>query len=230
MQSDLPKVLHPLAGKPLVLHVIQSIREAGIDDIILVVGFKGNLVADAAGPSVRIAWQHEQRGTGHAVMQAEPMLGGFSGLVLVACGDVPLIRPATLRDMIHEAEKPGVKAVVLTMSPENPFGYGRIMKNSGGDLIGIVEEKDASPEQKLVREVNTGTYIFHSEFLFDGLKTITTNNAQGEYYLPDVLGFIRSSGGVVRTVHLADAIEGSGINSPAELERLERFVQGTLIN
>ncbi len=225
MKSELPKVLHSLCGMPLVAHVLRSIRDSGISDIITVVGYKGDEVARAAGEGVRIAWQHEQKGTGHAVMQSAPLLEDYHGLVVVACGDVPLISPDTIREMVARASEPGVRACVLTMIPANPFGYGRIIKESDGTLVKIVEEKDAGEEEKSVREVNTGTYVFHSDFLFPGLKTITTNNAQGEYYLPDVFNYIRSSGHVTRTVLLKDPIEGSGVNSPEELKKLEEYME-----
>jgi UDP-N-acetylglucosamine diphosphorylase/glucosamine-1-phosphate N-acetyltransferase len=225
MKSELPKVLHSLCGMPLVVHVLRSLRDAGISEIIAVVGYKGEEVARAAGEGVRIAWQHEQKGTGHAVMQAAPLLENYHGLLVVACGDVPLISPATIREMVAQASEPGVKACVLTMMPADPFGYGRIIKEADGTLVRIVEEKDASEEEKSIREVNTGTYVFHSDFLFPGLKTITTDNAQGEYYLPDVFNYIRSSGQTTRTVELKNSIEGSGVNSPEELKRLEEYVE-----
>lgn len=225
MKSDIPKVLHPLCGKPLVAHVIANLREAGIADIIVVVGYGGDAVIKALGPSVRYVRQHEQRGTGHAVMQAKPLIDGQRGMVLVASGDVPLISSRTFRRMIREAQSDETKAVVLTMVPEHPTGYGRIIKTAKGDLAEIVEERDASEEQKTIREVNTGTYIFHGEYLIPGLSTLSTNNAQGEYYLPDVIRYIRSLGHPVRTICLEDAFEGSGVNSPEELQGLERHLK-----
>ncbi len=228
MNSELPKVLHLLRGRPLVHHVVDAIRGAGIDLVTVVVGYGGDRVIESIGDSVVYAWQREQRGTGHAVMQAEGSLRDFSGLVYVACGDAPLISSKTIRRMVAEAQMPGVKAVVLTMKPDNPFGYGRIVKDANGNCIRIVEEKDASTEEKSIREVNTGTYVFHSDCLFPGLKTITTENAQGEYYLPDVISFIRSSGYSIRTVLLDDPVEGSGVNSPEELRKLEQRLKESL--
>jgi UDP-N-acetylglucosamine diphosphorylase/glucosamine-1-phosphate N-acetyltransferase len=221
MRSEIPKVLHSLHGKPLVVHVIENVRGAGIDDIIVVVGYMGTRVMETVGGDVQYVWQHEQRGTGHAVMQAEAVLGGFNGLLLVACGDVPLIKPRTIRRMLEAAVVPGVKAVVLSMVPENPSGYGRIINDGNGALLRIVEERDATDDQRMIAEVNTGTYVFHSDVLFNGLKTVTTGNVQGEYYLPDVFAFIRESGWSTGVVRLADAVEGSGINSVEELLRLE---------
>lgn len=225
MKSDIPKVLHSLCGKPLVAHVIDNLREAGIADIIVVVGYGGDEVIKALGPSVRYAWQHEQKGTGHAVMQAKPFIERHRGMVLIASGDVPLISPRTFKAMMGVAQSDGTKAVVLTMTPDSPYGYGRIIRTAEGDLAEIVEERDASDTQKAIREVNTGTYIFHGEYLIPGLSTLSTDNAQGEYYLPDVIGYIRSLGHPVRIVCLEDAFEGSGVNSPEDLQRVERHLK-----
>lgn len=221
MQSDLPKVLHVLAGKPLVLHVIDNLKNSGVDDIVVVVGYRGEMVADAVAGAARVAWQKEQLGTGHAVMQAEGAIGDFSGSVLIACGDVPLLGPDTFKKLLGRAGDGSVKAVVVTMIQDNPHGYGRIVKDNLGNLERIVEEKDASEDIKKIREVNTGTYLFDARYLFDGLKTIGTDNAQGEYYLPDALQYIRKQGFIVKTLLLDNAIEGSGINSKEELQRLE---------
>lgn len=221
MGSDLPKVLHILNGRPLVAHVVDSLRRAGADEIIAVIGYRGDEVAGALDPDVRCVWQREQKGTGHAVMQAEPVLGGYAGPVLIACGDVPLVRPSTFSTMAAEASRAGVRGVVLGMVPQNPHGYGRLVRDSEGRLERIVEERDATDEQRKIAEVNTGTYIFYGTDLFQGLKTITTDNAQGEYYLPDLVGYIRTTGGKVRTILLENPIEGSGVNTPEELRRLE---------
>ena len=223
MNSELPKVLHSLDGKPLVKHVISSLQSAGVGDIIVVVGYKGDQVAEVLPSGVRHVWQYEQLGTGHAVMQAEEALEGFSGRVIVACGDVPLMKGSTFMRLIEESGEEGTKAVVLTMELENPTGYGRIMKDGNGSFRKIVEEKDASPEERLVKEVNTGTYVFDKDFLFEGLRRVDRNNAQGEYYLPDALDYILDSGYKVKTVILEDPVEGSGINTRDELLRLEEY-------
>lgn len=223
MQSELPKVLHPLCGKPLIEHVVESLNTAGIDDILVVVGYKGDDVIRQLGKRVEFVWQHEQLGTGHAVMQAEEYFKGYKGDVIVACGDVPLIKPETFQALVREIEKPGCGAVVLTMIQENPAGYGRIIYDSGS-FSAIVEEKDATDEQKKIREVNSGTYIFKSPLLFEGLKRIDTNNAQREYYLPDALRYVLQAGYAVKTVVLQDPAEGRGINTRDELILLEKYV------
>ena len=224
MQSELPKVLHHLNGKSLIEYVVDSLNSAGIDDILVVVGYRGDDVVSRLGSRVDYAWQYEQLGTGHAVMQAEDYFRDYDGDILVACGDVPLIRPSTFRDLIREGEKENTGAVVLTMIPSNPFGYGRIVKDKNGSFVSIVEEKDASEEEKKIKEVNSGTYLFKSSLLFEGLKSITTDNAQGEYYLPDVLSYVLSRGYQVETSLLEDSQEGRGINTREELLEVEMYI------
>jgi UDP-N-acetylglucosamine diphosphorylase/glucosamine-1-phosphate N-acetyltransferase len=221
MKSELPKVLHPLLGKPLILYVMDNIRKSGVSDIAIVVGYKGEQVEATVGEGVSIVWQQEQLGTGHAVLQAENAVGVFSGNIVVACGDAPLISEASFSKLIAEMDNENVKASVLTMVQDDPSGYGRMVKDSEGNLVRIVEERDASEAEKGIKEVNTGTYIFDAELLFDGLKQIGNNNAQGEYYLPDVLEYIISQGYFVTTMPLTDPVEGSGINSQEELVALE---------
>ncbi len=223
MKSDLPKVLQPFLGRPLIAHVLDNIEKAGVSDIYVVVGYRGEMVIDAIGGRAKTVWQREQLGTGHAVMQAEEALDGFSGRVIIACGDVPLIRPETFRSLIDESERDDVKAVVLTMMPESPKGYGRIVKDGAGRFERIVEERDATEEIRKIREVNSGTYIFDARFLFEGLRRINTDNAQGEYYLPDALQYVRSSGYQVKTLLMNDPVEGSGVNTVEELQRLEEY-------
>lgn len=224
MNSDIPKVLHPLNGKPLIGHVISSLREAGVEEIVTVVGYKGESVLDALPKGVRHVWQREQLGTGHAVMQAEEVLSGFKGRVVIACGDVPLIRPRTFKKLIGLCgEKTG--AALLTMTLDEPSGYGRIVKSKEGFFQRIVEEKDASPGERLINEVNTGTYVFDKDLLFAGLKRLDTNNAQNEYYLTDALGYIAGSGLDVAVLPLDDPTEGSGINKQDELIRLEEYIK-----
>lgn len=225
MKSDIPKVLHLLAGKPLVLHVVENLKDAGIDDIFVVVGYSGELVEEALGSRAKVVWQREQLGTGHAVMQAESALKGFEGGVVIACGDVPLMKPETFQALVREGTEANVKAVVVTMRLDNPFGYGRIIKDEKGYVDRIIEEKDASDEVKKITEVNTGTYYFDAELLFEGLKTVGTDNAQKEYYLPDVVQYIRWKGCIVKALMLEDALEGAGINSREELQRIESLIQ-----
>ena len=218
MKSDLPKVLHSLLGRPLLSHVIENIRSAGIEDIAVVVGYEGDSVINAIGSGVNYVWQREQLGTGHAVLMAKEALTGFDGGVLIACGDAPLVSPQSFRNL--EFDSPEVKGSVLTMIAENPYGYGRIVRGNTG-VVEIVEEKDATDEQRTIKEVNTGTYIFDAELLFEALANIGNSNAQNEYYLPDVVKYINAKGYAVQGIVLDDPVEGSGVNSPEELARLE---------
>ena len=221
MKSELPKVLHPLLGKPLIQHVIDNIRQSGIDDVTVVVGYKGEDVIAQTGSAVQYVWQREQLGTGHAVLQAEDGFRGYDGKVIVACGDAPLISAKSFSLLAAQMDESSVKASVLTMMQENPAGYGRMLKDRDGRLIRIVEEKDATPEQKAIKEVNSGTYVFDSALLFEGLRNIGNNNAQKEYYLPDVLVYMISKGCAVTTMPLPDPFEGTGINSREELAAVE---------
>lgn len=221
MKSDLPKVLHRLAGKPLINHVIASLSEAGVERIINVVGYEGDQVLQSTEGLAEHVWQREQLGTGHAVMQAEKSLENFTGQVIVACGDVPLIRPETFRQMLEMMDDQ-VKAVVLTMDADPPDGYGRVVKDNSGAFSRIVEHKDADETVRAIKEVNTGTYVFDAPLLFRNLGGIDTDNAQGEYYLPDVLTGIAGSGFSVGVLKLEDPVEGTGVNSQEDLTRLEQ--------
>jgi UDP-N-acetylglucosamine diphosphorylase/glucosamine-1-phosphate N-acetyltransferase len=228
MKSDIPKVLHPLCGKSLIEHVVDSLNLAGVGDILVIIGYKGDEVIDRLGSRVNYAWQHEQLGTGHAVMQAEEYFKNYTGDIIVASGDVPLIKPETFKNLITLAdEKTG--AALLTMDLDNPTGYGRIVKENK-KFLKIVEEKDADDETRKIKEVNSGTYIFKSKHLFDALKRTNTENAQGEYYLPDVFNYILSTGLNVEILKLADSAEGSGINTKEELMALEQFVMKEGLN
>ncbi|MCL2025297.1 MAG: NTP transferase domain-containing protein [Leptospirales bacterium] len=223
MNSQLPKVLHQLKDKPLIRHVIDSLTEAGVNTLVAVVGYEGERVLEVLPAEVKHVWQREQLGTGHAVMQAEKALSEFDGRVVVACGDVPLISPRSFKKLIGLCEGK-TKATLLTMRPENPEGYGRIVKDKNNFFQRIVEEKDASPQERLIGEVNTGTYVFDKKLLFEGLKNLNTNNAQREYYLTDVLEHILNFGFDVGVMLLDDPIEGSGINKQDELAQLERYL------
>jgi bifunctional UDP-N-acetylglucosamine pyrophosphorylase / glucosamine-1-phosphate N-acetyltransferase len=227
MKSDLPKVLHPLLGKPLISYVIENLKKANINKTITIIGHKGDLIKEELGSLTEYAWQHEQLGTGHAVMQAEENLTDFQGKIIVACGDVPLITKETYQSLIEKATESNTGAVVLTMDLKNPNGYGRIVKDENGNFLRIVEEKDSNENEKKITEVNSGTYIFNKEFLFDGLKLIDTNNAQGEYYLPDALNYVLNQNHEVKTLQLTNPIEGSGINSKKDLAKITEYLNKT---
>jgi len=222
MYSRLPKVLHLLAGRPLLSHVIATARALGAGRICVVYGHGGEQVPQTVkAPDIVFAKQEPQLGTGHALRQALPHLGK-SSTTLVLYGDVPLVRPETLRAMITGR---GERVVVLTAEPENPAGYGRIVRDKKGGVAKIVEEKDASAAQRKIREVNTGIMALPTARLAGWLAKLENHNAQGEYYLPDVVALALADGVAVDTVGTTDAWEMLGVNSKTQLAQLERIYQ-----
>ncbi|MBI1784338.1 NTP transferase domain-containing protein, partial [Candidatus Sumerlaeota bacterium] len=187
MRSRTSKVLHSVGGRPMIDHVLGSLAEAGVGKIIVVTGYDEGQVKGHLGERAECVTQAQQLGTGHAVMQAEPALKNFHGMVMITCGDTPLWRADTLRHALNRAQEPDISGVVLTMRLDHPAGYGRIVRGPRGEVTKIVEQKDATEDEALICEVNSGTYCFHSRPLFDALKLVTNANAQGEYYLTDVI-------------------------------------------
>lgn len=225
MKSRLPKVLHPVGGQPMVSHVMTACRTAGAHPVVLVIGHGAEQVQAVLGSDQVYVEQREQLGTGHAVMQAEAELRDFTGDILVVCGDTPLLRGETLATLARFHSEQGAAATVLTMTLANPTGYGRIIRDELGQVAAIVEEKDAGPEQKAIREVNSGTYCFQAPALFAALRQITPNNAQGEYYLTDVLAILRQQGQKVAAWQVEDDSEVMGINDRVALAEANRLFQ-----
>jgi bifunctional UDP-N-acetylglucosamine pyrophosphorylase/glucosamine-1-phosphate N-acetyltransferase len=223
MHSDLPKVLHPLAGRPLLSHVIATARSLAPDRLCVVVGHGADVVRERLGDA-QVDWvlQGEQLGTGHAVMQALPSLGP-GGIVLVLYGDVPLIASATLRSLVHAAESGAL--ALLTQELDNPRSYGRIVRDGSGKVVRIVEEKDATDREREIREVNTGILAATRRQLGAWLDQLRNDNAQGEYYLTDVVAAAVAEGVPVEVRHPASADECLGVNSKLELATLERRIQ-----
>lgn len=229
MKSDRPKVLHPLLGRPMVWHVLQSVRAAGAQRIIVVVGHQADLVQEAlADAGVEFVLQQPQMGTGHAVMQAEPLLRREEGTVLVTYGDTPLLTPETLRNLVEYHTRQGAAATVLSAHLDDPTGYGRIVRNPKGAFQAIVEEKDAGPSQRAIREINTGTYCFQAPDLLQALAQLRPDNAQSEYYLTDTLGILARERTVL-AAPIAQGAEWQGINSRAELARAEAALQAAVL-
>ena len=205
MKSKLPKVLHKVGGHPMLEHVMDAAEAAGCRDNVVVIGHGAELVRELVGGRARIALQAEQLGTGHAVLQAADTLKDFTGTVMILCGDTPLLEAEELRKFYAEHVKSGAAATVMSAMMEDPFGYGRILRDANGDVAGIVEQKDASEEQKLIKEINTGNYCVEAPLLFEVLRTLGNNNAQGEYYLTDVLAKLRAMGKKVGGVVTSDS-------------------------
>jgi len=217
MKSKRAKVLHEIAGRPLLFYPLLAAKEAGCQKISVVVGHQGDeVVAALSGMGVDCVWQTEQLGTGHALLCAAEKLTGFSGDLLLLCGDVPLLTAETVAQLLalHRTEK--VAVTVLTASLKNPQGYGRILRE-GENVKAIVEEKDASEDERAICEINTGTYVFDADFVFSVLPGLGKENAQGEYYLTDVIAAAVAAGRKTRALCLADSNEALGINDRLQL-------------
>ncbi len=229
MKSDLPKVLHPLNGRPMIHYVIDAAQAVGSQKVVLVVGHKKELVMDATrNRGVEYAVQNEQLGTGHAVLQTQSLFRDFEGDILVLSGDVPLLRAETLQKLIdiHQVEHP--LATMLTAEMTDPTGYGRIVRDAQGFVRQIVEEKDASPEIKKIKEINVGIYVFQARPLFQTLPMVGNDNQQGEYYLPDVIKIYVDRGEKIIAVKTPDVAETHGINNVEQLKQAERILQERL--
>ncbi|TGN20925.1 sugar phosphate nucleotidyltransferase [Leptospira idonii] len=232
MKSELPKVAVVLNESPLLIHVLKNIDQSGIKRKVVVIGYRKDVVTEIAKnfPGVEFAEQTEQLGTGHAVISAEKNLQPHSGYILVACGDAPLISSSSFSELIQLHKTNSYSATVLSAKMEDSTGYGRIIRSSDdGSLLRIVEQKDANPEEKAVNEVNTGTYCFTAEHLFDALKQIGNDNAQKEYYLTDVIKIFRSQGKKVGALTLKNPLESHGINSPEDLETAKQYIDKGLV-
>ena len=229
MKSKLPKVLHKVGGHPMLEHVMDAAEAAGCRDNVVVIGHGAELVRELVGSRARIALQAEQLGTGHAVLQAADTLKDFTGTVMILCGDTPLLEAEELKKFYAEHVKSGAAATVMSAMMEDPFGYGRILRNANGDVAGIVEQKDASEEQKLIKEINTGNYCVEAPLLFEVLRTLGNNNAQGEYYLTDVLAKLRAMGKKVGGVVTADSEMIMGVNSRRQLAEAESVMRRRIL-
>ncbi len=225
MKSDMAKVLHKICGKPMIRYVVDAAGSIGPKRIILVVGHQAEAVMkEMDGENVEFALQKERLGTGHAVLQAGSLLEGFVGTIMVLTGDTPLLRPKTLAGLLETHLASGASATVLTAVLEDATGYGRVIKDTQGHFLKIVEHKDASDDEKKVNEINSGIFCFESRDLFSALARVGRENAQGEYYLPDVMSILRKDGRKT-VVHLCpDRQEVMGINDVDQLKEAERLM------
>ena len=225
MKSKKSKLVQKIYGKEIVKRAVENAVKAGVKDVVAVVGYMKEEVMAVLGEDVKYAVQEEMLGTGHAVMQAAKYLEGKKGKVLVLNGDVPLLRPETLNRLVKKSIENKESATLLTAIYNNPKGYGRIVRDEGGNIEAIVEEKDTTDEQKEIKEINAGIYCFDIEALLDALKEITPNNAQGEYYITDVIGIMNAKGLKTGAVIVEDNVEILGVNDRIQLELLTKALQ-----
>lgn len=225
MKSNKSKLVHKIYGKELVKRVVETAKKSDIEDVIAVVGYKREQVQLVLGDSVKYAYQEEMLGTGHAVLQAEEYLKNKNGKVVVLNGDVPIIRPETIKNLIQKSIDNKEYATLLTAIYNNPTGYGRIVRDIGGNIEEIVEEKDASEEQRKIQEINAGIYCFDIQELLKALKELKPNNAQGELYLTDVVKIMNQKGLKTGAVIIKDNTEILGVNDRMQLELLTKVLK-----
>ena len=225
MKSKMPKVLHKVCGKPLSKWVIDASKAAGADKVCAVVGHKAETVKEVLGDVCEFALQAEQKGTGHAVMQAMDVIKNSKGEVVILNGDTPLITAETINKAIEYHKNNGNQATVITAILDDATGYGRIVRDNDGSVLKIVEQKDASEEEKKINEVNSGMYVFDAQALVYALDKITPNNAQGEYYLTDTLEILLSAGKKIGGYAISDNDEIRGINDRVQLNEAEKIMQ-----
>lgn len=227
MKSELPKVLVPVLGRPMIRYVLDAVREAGIRRMLVVVGYRSGLVREelAGEPGVEFVEQPEQLGTGHAVMMCRPALVGHEGGVLILTGDSPLTQSSSLGQLLKEFEERRPACLIGTAYKDNPAGLGRVIRNAAGDFVRIIEEKDATPEQRKIQEVNMSTYVFSSPDLLWALDHITTDNSQKEYYITDCPGILQRAGKSVRAEAALQPCEAMSINNVEELRAVEQEME-----
>jgi bifunctional UDP-N-acetylglucosamine pyrophosphorylase / glucosamine-1-phosphate N-acetyltransferase len=225
MKSKLYKVLHPVCGKPMVGHVVGVLEQLGVQRKVVVVGHGAEAVKSYLGDRAEYALQEQQLGTGHAVMQTTPLLADEEGLTILVYGDTPLITTESLQKMMEMHREQGAAVTLLTALFEQPHGLGRIIRNERGHVTEIVEQKDCTPEQNAIQEINAGTYCFDNKKLFQALSKINNNNAQKEYYLTDVIGILREQGETVAAYCTPDWIESIGVNDRLALSDAERYMR-----
>jgi len=217
LPSDIPKVLHLLGGRPLVSHCIDSLEEAGIKDIILVVGHKGYSVKEAVGNHYKYAVQDEQRGTAHAVLMAKDLVFDKAEHIIVLNGDNPLFSKDTISKLVQVCVERDPAVALVTVDFQDPKGYGRIIKDEEGHVLKIVEEKEASSEERALKEINAGCYCFNSAWLWDNIDKVKLSS-QGEYYLTDLIGIAVKEGEKVIALKTSNKKEAIGVNTPEQLK------------
>lgn len=225
MKSKLYKVLHQVCGKPMVEHVVDAALGIHPEKIVTIIGTGAEQVKQVLGDKSEYAFQEKQLGTGHAVLTAAPYLENLDGATLVVTGDTPLFTTATFENLFKYHQEKGNSATVLTADAPNPFGYGRIIRDDQGNVLRIVEQKDGDPEELKIKEINTGVFCFDNKKLFEALKHVTNNNAQGEYYLTDVLEILRNENERVGAYKMPDFSESLGVNDRIALAQATKIMQ-----
>ena len=223
MESDLPKVLVQAKGRALVEYVLDAVEAAGVDESIVVVGYKSDLVRTSLAHRQNITFveQTEQLGTGHAVQVCAAELDGFDGAVLVVTGDSPMTQSDSLKALLDLYNQSKPACVLGTLEKDDPTGMGRIVRDGQGNFMGIVEHKDASPQELEIREVNMSTYVFDCQPLLDSLKQLKNNNKQGEFYITDCPGIMKQQGLNVQALPVLKPCEALSVNNLADLARVE---------
>ncbi len=225
MKSQQPKVLHQVCGKSMVEYVVDAVQTLEPQKIVTVIGNGAEAVKKVLGDKTAFVLQEKQLGTGHAVLQTENVLGRFSGATLVVTGDTPLFTAQTFSALFAQHEAQHNAATVLTANAPDPFGYGRIIRDNAGQVLRIVEQKDGTPEELAVHEINTGVFCFDNQQLFAALKKVGHDNAQGEYYLTDVLEILRRAGQKVGAYQMADFSQSLGVNDRVALAKASQLMQ-----
>ena len=226
MKSDLAKVLHPLCGAPMLTYPVAAAQAAGSEKNVVVIGHQAEQIREKfRDQGLIFVEQRELLGTGHAVLQAAEAFRDHGGAIVILCGDVPLILPGTIKTLYERHRSARAAVTVLTMIQEEPAGYGRVIKAEDGHVVKIVEEKDASVDEKKICEVNTGLYCVRSAFLFSAVATLGNRNAQKEYYLTDIIEIACKNGLRAISILASDPMEVMGINTPEELERAGRVME-----
>ena len=225
MNSNKSKVVHEIYGKPLVKRAVENVEKAGITENIVIVGNKSEDVMAILGESVKYAHQEQRLGTGHAVMQAKKYLENQKGKVVIVNADVPILRPETIKELIDKSIENKEYATVLTAIYENPKGYGRVLRDEGGSIKGIIEDKDATDSEKEIKEINSGIYCFDIEELVLALDELKPNNAQNEYYITDVVKIMNDKGLKIGALIIKDNTELLGVNDRKQLAELTNVLK-----
>jgi len=225
MKSDLPKVLHPIAGKPMVRYALDAVRALGVDETVLVVGHGAERVRDVIGDEAVFVEQAEQRGTGHAVLQARDALRGKADTILVTYADMPLLRAESLARLVDLHAASRVKITLLTVRSDDSMSFGRIVRNANKRVLGIVEESDATPKQLAIRELNCGVYCFDAEWMWEHLARLGPSGKKREYYLTDLVAMAVKERRKIGSIILSDVSEAIGINTRVHLARAEKIMR-----